>query len=86
VAIFFKHPRFHSKPQVPSNAKCRRYTGSAAPFVRKASPAHTAARLSLPIELAHDKGILLVGITGLVGLPMAATTPAKSHQENSRKV
>ena len=35
--------------------------GSAAPFVSKASPAHTAARLSLPIELAHDKGIVLVG-------------------------
>jgi len=60
VAIFFKHPRFHSKPQVPSNAKSRKYTGSA-PFIRKASPARSAARLSLPIELAHDKGILLVG-------------------------
>ena len=61
MAICFKHPRFHSQPQVPSNSKCRRYTGSAAPFVRKASPAHTAARLSLPSELARDKGILLVG-------------------------
>jgi len=35
--------------------------GFGSPFVRTTGPAHTAAQLSLPIELAHDKGILLVG-------------------------
>jgi hypothetical protein len=83
------HPRFHSKPQVPSNAKCHRYTGLAALaalFLRKVSPLRTAVRLSLTIELACDKEFGFVGHSRIGRQLAAATTPAKSHQEKSKSM
>jgi hypothetical protein len=61
------HPRFHSKSEFLSNAKCPRHTCLAAPFLRKASPLRTAIGLSLTIEWQVAREFCLWCITRSVG-------------------